>query len=116
MTIVVSMATVSFALTELIVGPAWGKVCAVMHTRSNTASDMLARMKPMTLAGALLLVLGLVALAYQGFTYKSRETVVDIGPIHATAETEKTVPIPPIAGGAAVLAGVVLIIAGQRKR
>jgi hypothetical protein len=77
---------------------------------------MLPRMKPMTLAGVVLLVLGLVALAYQGFTYRSRETVVDIGPIHATADTEKTVPIPPIAGAAAVLAGVVLIVAGQRKR
>ena len=73
-------------------------------------------MKPMTLAGVVLLVLGLAALAYQGFTYTSRETVVDIGPIHATAEREKTVPIPPVAGAAAVLAGVVLVIAGQRKR
>ena len=73
-------------------------------------------MKPMTLAGVVLLVLGLVALAYQGFSYRSRETVLDIGPIHATAETEKTVPIPPIAGGAAVVAGVALLIAGSRKR
>ena len=72
-------------------------------------------MKPMTLAGVVLLVLGLVALAYQGFTYTSRETVVDLGPIQATAEKKRTVPIPPIAGGAAVIAGVVLLIAGQRK-
>ena len=77
---------------------------------------MLPVMKPMTLAGVVLLVLGLAALAYQGFTYTSRETVIDIGPIKATADTEKTVPIPPIAGAAAVLAGVVLIVAGQRKR
>lgn len=73
-------------------------------------------MKFMTLAGIVLLVLGLAALASRGFTYKSRETVVDIGPIQATADTEKTVAIPPIAGAAAVLAGVVLIVAGQRKR
>jgi len=73
-------------------------------------------MKPMTLAGVVLLVLGLVALAYQGFSYTSRETVIDIGPIKATADTEKRVPIPPIAGAAAVLAGVALIVAGQRKR
>ncbi|MEO6223601.1 MAG: DUF3185 domain-containing protein [Vicinamibacterales bacterium] len=73
-------------------------------------------MKPMSLAGVVLLVLGLAALAYQGFTYKSRDTIVDIGPIHATAETNKTVPIPPIAGAAAVLAGVALLVAGQRKR
>jgi hypothetical protein len=67
------------------------------------------------LAGVVLLVLGLVALAYQGFTYTSRETVLDIGPIQATADTEKTIPISPIAGGAAVLAGLVLLMAGQRK-
>ena len=73
-------------------------------------------MKPMTLAGVVLLVLGLAALAYQGFTYRSRETVIDIGPIHATADTEKTVPIPPIAGAVAALAGVALIVAGQRQR
>jgi hypothetical protein len=72
-------------------------------------------MKPMSLAGVVLLVLGLVALAYQGFTYTSRETVLDIGPIQATADTEKTIPISPIAGGAAVLAGLVLLMAGQRK-
>lgn len=73
-------------------------------------------MKPLTLAGVVLIVLGLVALAYQGFTYTSRETVLDIGPIEATAETEKTVPISPIAGGAAVAAGVALLIVGSRKR
>jgi hypothetical protein len=73
-------------------------------------------MKPMTWGGLILLVLGLVALISQGFSYKSKETVVDIGPIHATAETEKTVPIPPIAGAAAVLAGVALMVAGQRGR
>lgn len=73
-------------------------------------------MKPMTLAGVVLLVLGLVALAYQGFTYTSRETVLDIGPIQATADTEKTMPIPPVAGGAAVVAGVALLIAGARRR
>ena len=87
-----------------------------MHSRFLRATEMLRRMKPMALGGVVLLVLGLAALAYQGFTYRSRETVVDIGPIHATADTQKTVPIPPIAGAAAVLAGVVLIVAGQRKR
>lgn len=70
----------------------------------------------MTLAGIVLLVVGLVALAYRGFSYTTRETVLDIGPIEATAEKEKTIPIPPIAAGAAVLAGVALIVAGSRKR
>lgn len=66
--------------------------------------------------GIVLIVLGLAALAYQGFTYTSRETVVDIGPLHATADREKTVPLPPIVGGVAVATGVVLLVLGVRTR
>lgn len=66
--------------------------------------------------GLVLIVLGLGALAYQGITYTSRETVMDIGPIHATAEREKTFPLPPVLGIVAVAGGVVLLIAGLRKR
>ncbi len=73
-------------------------------------------MKPAAILGLVLIVLGVAALAYQGFTYTSRETVLDIGPLHATAEREKTVPLPPILGGAAVVGGVVLLIAGMRTR
>ncbi len=65
--------------------------------------------------GVVLLLLGVAALAYQGFTYTSRETVVDIGPVHATAEREKTVPIPPVLGLAAVAGGVALLVVGMRK-
>lgn len=72
-------------------------------------------MKPISVAGVVLLVLGLGALAYQGFSYTSRETVLDVGPIHATADTEKTVAIPPVVGGAAVVAGVALLVLGARK-
>jgi hypothetical protein len=73
-------------------------------------------MKPITIAGAVLLVLGLVALAYQGITYTTRETVIDFGPIHATADRERTLPLPPVLGLAAVAGGVALVIAGARKR
>lgn len=73
-------------------------------------------MKIMTLVGIALVVIGLAALAYQGITYTTRETVLDIGPIHATAEREKTVPLPPVLGIAAVAGGVVLMIAGMRQR
>jgi hypothetical protein len=62
-----------------------------------------------------LLVLGLAALAYQGISYTSRETVIDLGPIHATAERQRTLPLPPIFGIAAVAAGVVLLVTGVRK-
>jgi hypothetical protein len=72
-------------------------------------------MKPMALAGVLLLVLGLAALVYQGITYTSRETVIDIGPVHATADRQKTLPLPPIVGIVAVAGGVVLVVAGMRK-
>jgi len=73
-------------------------------------------MKPIALLGLILIVLGLGALAYQGFTYTTRETVVDVGPIHATAEREKTVPLPPVVGITAVVGGVALLIVGIRKR
>jgi hypothetical protein len=72
-------------------------------------------MKPLTIAGVVLIVLGVVALVYQGITYTSRETVVDIGPVHATADRQKTLPLPPVLGIVAVAGGVVLVIAGMRK-
>jgi membrane-bound ClpP family serine protease len=73
------------------------------------------RLNPLGVAGTVLLVLGLAALTYQGITYTSRETVVDLGPIHATAERQRTVPLPPIFGIAAVAAGVVLLVTGVRR-
>jgi multisubunit Na+/H+ antiporter MnhC subunit len=73
-------------------------------------------MKPIAVLGIVLIVLGLGALAYQGITYTTRETVVDIGPIHATAERQKTVPLPPVLGITAVVGGMALLIVGIRKR
>lgn len=73
-------------------------------------------MKPLAIAGVLLIVLGLAALVYQGITYTSHETVIDIGPLHATADREKTLPLPPVVGIAAVAGGVALLVAGLRKR
>jgi hypothetical protein len=72
-------------------------------------------MKPVGIIGIVLIVAGVLALAYQGIRYTTRETVVDLGPIHATAEREKTIPLPPIIGIAAVAGGVALLIAGGRK-
>jgi drug/metabolite transporter (DMT)-like permease len=72
-------------------------------------------MKPVSIAGAVLIVLGLVALAYQGFTYTKRETVLDIGPVHATADRQKTLPIPPIVGIVAAVGGVALLAIGMRR-
>jgi len=73
-------------------------------------------MKQIAIAGVLLILLGVVALVYQGFTYTSRETVIDIGPITATADRQKTLPIPPVLGILAVAGGVALLVVGARKR
>jgi hypothetical protein len=73
-------------------------------------------MKPITVVGLVLIVVGLVALVYQGITYTSRETVIDIGPLHATADRQKTLPLPPVLGSAAVAGGVALLIVGLRTR
>jgi uncharacterized membrane protein YidH (DUF202 family) len=72
-------------------------------------------MKPMSVAGVVLIVLGLLALAYQGINYTRRETVIDIGPVHATADRTRTLPLPPVVGIAAVAGGVALLVVGIRK-
>ena len=70
----------------------------------------------MAIVGVILVVLGVLALAYQGITYTSRTTVIDVGPLHATADREKTVPLPPVLGIVAVAGGAALLVAGARKR
>ena len=72
-------------------------------------------MKPLSIAGILLVVLGALALAYQGFNYTHREKVLDVGPIHATKDTQEHIPVPPILGGLAVVGGIVLLIAGGKR-
>ena len=72
-------------------------------------------MKTYTLTGIILIVIGIVALAYQGITYTTREKVVDIGPIQVTADKTKTVPLPPILGGIALVGGIVLLVMGSKK-
>ena len=71
-------------------------------------------MKSATLIGVLLIVLGIGALAYQGFTYTSEEKILDIGPIEATKETTKTIPLPPIVGALSLIGGIVLVVTGAR--
>ena len=60
--------------------------------------------------GVILIVIGLIGLAYGGFTYKTREKIIDIGPIQATQEKTHQVPLPPIAGALAVIGGIVLVV------
>lgn len=70
----------------------------------------------MKLVGILLIVFGLAALAMGGFSYTKREKVLDLGPIEATTEKHKTVPLSPIVGLAAVAGGVALVVAGAKTR
>jgi len=64
-------------------------------------------------AGAVLIVLGLVVLVWGFFGFKTRDTVVDVGPIHATKDTTHHVPYGPIAGALVVVGGVVLLASGR---
>lgn len=72
-------------------------------------------MKSATLIGIVLILLGVAVLAYQGITYTTKETLVNIGPIHAETERQHTVPLPPIIGVAAVVGGICLLVVGTRK-
>ena len=60
--------------------------------------------------GVMLIVLGLVGLAYGGFSYTKRDKIIDIGPIEATKTETKTIPLPPIAGAVALVGGIVLLV------
>ncbi len=72
-------------------------------------------MKATTLIGALLIIVGAVSLVYKGFNYTSEETVLQVGSVKATAETEKSVAIPAWAGIVALVAGVLIIGTGMRR-
>jgi len=73
-------------------------------------------MKPISMVGILLVVLGALALAYQGITYTHREKIIDLGPIHATADEQKTIPLPPILGAIALVGGIVLLVVGGKQK
>ncbi|MGD1210270.1 MAG: DUF3185 domain-containing protein [Candidatus Acidiferrales bacterium] len=73
-------------------------------------------MKSTTWLGIVLMAIGIVALVYQGITYTTRKRVLDIGPIHATKEEHHTIPLPPIIGVVALVGGVIVLVAGQRKQ
>ena len=69
----------------------------------------------MRILGIVLIVLGAIGLAIKGFTYTTEETIVDIGPIEASAERQETIPIPVWASGLVLAAGVVLLISSRRS-
>ena len=73
-------------------------------------------MKPIILIGIVLVVLGALALAFQGINYTRQEKVLDIGPIHATAEKHERIPLPPVIGGLALVGGVVFLVVGAKQK
>jgi uncharacterized membrane protein YidH (DUF202 family) len=82
-----------------------------MH-QLGAEEDMSAR----RIIGIILIIIGLVGLMLGGFSWTREKTVVDLGPIEARAEQRETIPIPPLAGGLALVAGVVLLILPDRRR
>jgi hypothetical protein len=72
-------------------------------------------MKTNTVFAIILIAAGIMAFAYQGFTYTTREKVVDLGPVHVTTERTNTFPSPPIVGMIAVVSGLVLLVVSRKK-
>jgi hypothetical protein len=72
-------------------------------------------MKSIMIIGIVLIVVGIGALAYKGITYTTRENIIDMGPMHVSADTQETIPLSPILGGLALVGGVILVVIGRRK-
>jgi hypothetical protein len=73
-------------------------------------------MKPIVLIGIVLIVFGVLVLVYHGITYTSHRKIIDIGPLEATFETKRTIPVSPEAGAIALAGGIVLVIVGAKKK
>ena len=69
-----------------------------------------------TLLGVVLIVLGVIALAYQGFSYTVPKKAVDVGPIHVTKDEKHTVPLPPILGALALIGGIAVLAVDRRSQ
>jgi hypothetical protein len=72
-------------------------------------------MKGTFLAGVILIIVGVVALVYQGFTYTKKERVLDLGPIHADADKTHNVWVPPVVGVVILVGGIACLVVGGRK-
>jgi uncharacterized membrane protein len=72
-------------------------------------------MKPAMIIGLILIVLGIVAFAYKGITYTTREKIIDIGSIEASVDTKETIPLSPILGGVSIAGGIALVFIGRKK-
>lgn len=73
------------------------------------------RMRTYIIIGVVLIILGIVSFVYEGITFKTKEKVLEVGPIEATAEKTKRIPLPPVVGGLALAGGIALLIIGARR-
>jgi len=69
----------------------------------------------MKILAIVLIVIGILAVGYQGFTYVTHEKVIDIGPVEVTRDKHQTVFLPPIIGAVALIAGIGLLLTGSRR-
>jgi len=69
----------------------------------------------MKLIGIVLVVLGVIGLAYGGVSWTTREKVVDMGPVQVSRDKTQSFPLPPIAGGVCLIAGIVVLVAAARQ-
>ncbi|MEO5988575.1 MAG: DUF3185 domain-containing protein [Candidatus Eisenbacteria bacterium] len=69
----------------------------------------------MKILGIALIILGFVSLVYGGFSYRRDKTVVDLGGLQVHADQKQTLPISPIVGGVALLAGLLLVVTDRRR-
>ncbi len=72
-------------------------------------------MSMLKIVGIILIVLGVVALIFQGITYTTQKNIINLGPIQATAEQKKTIPLPPVLGAIALIGGIVMLVAAGKK-
>lgn len=72
-------------------------------------------MKPLMIVGIILIAIGVIALAYGGFSFTTKEKVAEVGPLKLEKDKTRSVPMPPVLGGLALIGGIVLVVVGARK-
>ena len=106
------------AIIVILVNVISGTQSFVAQEVINPASlktERRSKMKTNTLLAIILIAVGVIAFAYQGITYTTREKVIDLGPLQVTADKTKTLPLPPIVGAIALVGGIVLLVMGNKK-
>ena len=73
-------------------------------------------MTPRRIVGLVLVIIGLVSLLWGGISWTREKTIVDIGPIEARSQERETIPLPPVVGGLALVAGAILLVVRERSR